>query len=199
MRPGLFSHLVWDSSSMSRAKPFNSLPFSKANEQAPFLIQSFGGNMRHIIGSLALTALLLSVSANAFAQGGNGTLTGTINDASSALIPGVTVTALNTATGVLATTVSNESGAYNISSLLPGVYRLTATLPGFRTQTYSNVELGTNETKRFNFTLEVAGVATMVASSSSISRWVSASIFTVGLRTKAVRITPRRTSSCLCT
>jgi hypothetical protein len=111
---------------------------------------------------LTLVFVLFCAAGAAYGQGGNGTLTGTINDASKALIPGVTVTALNTATGVTSSTVSNESGAYNLPSLTPGVYRLTAALPGFRNQAYNNIELGTNETKRFNFTLEVAAVATNV-------------------------------------
>jgi hypothetical protein len=116
--------------------------------------------MRRILHSFGCAGLVLCFAAAAFGQGGNGTLTGTVEDASRALIPGVTVTATNTATGVVTSTVSNESGAYNLPSLLPGVYRLSATLPGFRTQTYNNVSLGANETKRFNFSMQVADVAT---------------------------------------
>src|SRR5262249_36114929 len=111
---------------------------------------------------LLVATISLSFCEGLFAQGGNGTLTGTISDPGTALIPGVSVTAVNTATGVTNTTVSNESGAYVIPGLLPGPYRLTADLPGFQTATFSNIELGANETKRFNFTLKVASVATTV-------------------------------------
>ena len=106
--------------------------------------------------------LVLVLSVNAFAQTGNGALTGTVEDPSKALIPGVTITATNTQTGVATTVLTNESGGYNIPSLLPGEYRLSAELSGFRTVTYNNVGLGTSETKRFNFTLQVGGVATAV-------------------------------------
>jgi hypothetical protein len=113
-----------------------------------------------------LTAFLCLVSmigaTNAFAQGGSGTLTGTVLDASKALIPGATIAALNTATGVTTTTLSNDSGAYNLPSLPPGVYRLTASLPGFQTSTFNNVQLGTNETQRFNFSLKISTVTTNV-------------------------------------
>src|SRR5262245_43888407 len=81
-----------------------------------------------------------------FGQGGNGTLTGTVEDGSKALIPGATITALNTNTGVTTTVVSNEAGSFSISGLLPGIYRLTCTLVGFQTQSFNNIELGTNET-----------------------------------------------------
>lgn len=45
----------------------------------------------------------------------------------------------------------------------------------------------------------VRGFGTRLASTASISPWVTASTRTVGLRTSAVRMMPRRTSSCLCT
>ena len=45
-------------------------------------------------------SLLFVLSVGAFAQGGNGSLTGTVEDSSKALIPGVKVTALNTETGI---------------------------------------------------------------------------------------------------
>jgi hypothetical protein len=118
--------------------------------------------MKNTLAALLMTMFAILIPDSAFAQGGTGTLTGTVEDSAAALIPGVSITATNNATGVQRTTVSNESGAYNISSLLPGVYRLTATLPGFQTQTFNSIELGTNETKRFNFRLRVATVTTNV-------------------------------------
>src|SRR5689334_21467094 len=102
------------------------------------------------------TALLLLVflPGNLFSQSDNANVSGTVSDASRALIPGVTVTAANTQTGVVGTTVSNESGAYNFASLQPGTYKVSAELPGFRTQSYTGVELGTSQQVRLNFRLE---------------------------------------------
>lgn len=104
-----------------------------------------------------LMALLLVTPA--FGQSTNATVTGTISDSSGALIPGVTVTAANTATGVVTTVITNETGAYNFGSLLPGAYKLTAELPGFRTQSFTNVRLGNADQIRLNFTLQVATAA----------------------------------------
>src|SRR5262245_38570348 len=89
-------------------------------------------------------------------------ISGTASDASGALIPGVSVTATNTQTGVVTTVLSNESGAYNFASLQPGLYKVAAELPGFQTQTYDNVTLGTSDQIRLNFTLTVATVAQSV-------------------------------------
>src|SRR5438876_4723645 len=107
----------------------------------------------------AALLLVVVLSPIAMAQTGNGTLTGIVEDPQNALIPGVAITATNTETGVTTSIVSNESGAYNIPSLIPGSYKLSAELPGFQSVTYNNIQLGTNETKRFNFTLQVGGVA----------------------------------------
>jgi hypothetical protein len=103
---------------------------------------------------LAVLCLLLT---HAFAQTTNATLGGTVADASRALIPGVTVTATNTQTGIVSSAVTNETGAYNFPSLQPGTYKVSAELPGFQTQIYNDVALGVSQQVRLNFTLQVSG------------------------------------------
>jgi len=112
---------------------------------------------------LAAALLLVFVFfTSVLAQTTNATLGGTVSDPSRALIPGVTVTATNTATGVVTTVLSNESGSYNFASLQPGMYKVAAELSGFQTQTYDNVTLGTSDQIRLNFTLTVSTVAQSV-------------------------------------
>src|SRR5262249_39345946 len=105
---------------------------------------------------VSLIFLILIATTPGFGQSSNASLSGTVSDAANALIPGVTVTATNTETGVVTTGVSNESGTYNIPSLLPGVYKVTAELPGFQTTTFTDVRLGNAAQVRLNFTLQVA-------------------------------------------
>src|SRR5437867_7152405 len=123
--------------------------------------------------------LSLAVSTMAFAQISNATVSGTIEDATHAVLPGVTITAANTATGVAATAVSNEAGAYNLPSLLPGPYKVSAELPGFQTKTY-DVTLGNAQTVRLNFTLNVAGVGTAVEVSVAVDTLLATSSASVG-------------------
>ena len=104
-----------------------------------------------------LFLFVLVLSGNVLAQS-NSTISGTVTDATSALIPGVSIKATNTETGVVSAQISNEAGAYNFPSLQPGVYRVTAELPGFQTQSYTDVQLGASLQIRLNFTLQVAGV-----------------------------------------
>src|SRR5205823_14418006 len=99
----------------------------------------------------ALLCLFLSV--NGFAQTSNATVGGTVSDSSGALIPGVTVTATNTGTGIANSAVSNESGAYNFPALQPGTYKVSAELPGFQTQSFTAVQLGGAQQVRLNFVL----------------------------------------------
>ena len=58
--------------------------------------------------------------------------------------------------------VTNETGNYQFASLQPGIYRLSASLPGFGTKTYEKVELSQSQQARLNFVLEVANVAQAV-------------------------------------
>jgi hypothetical protein len=94
-------------------------------------------------------------STNTFAQTTNATLGGTVSDASGALIPGVTITAMNTQTGIVTTVLTNEAGAYQFASLQTGTYKVSAELPGFQTQNRSEVALGVSQQVRLNFTLQV--------------------------------------------
>jgi hypothetical protein len=127
-------------------------------------------------------ALLLVVSSvtPGFAQSTSAAVSGTIDDGTGALIPGVTVTATNNATGVVTTVLSNEAGAYNFASLLPGTYSVSARLPGFQTATFTNVQLGNRDQVRLNFTLKVASVATSVEVSVAADTTLSTSSSSVG-------------------
>lgn len=128
--------------------------------------------------ALFLSALLLV--APAFGQSTNATLTGTISDSSGAVLPGVTVTATNAATGVVSNVITNESGSYNIPSLLPGAYKVSAELPGFQTQARTDVRLGNGDQIRLNFTLQVGGANTTVEVSEPVDTLLAVSSSSVG-------------------
>jgi hypothetical protein len=124
------------------------------------------------------TLVCLLACASAFGQTANATLGGSVSDASGALIPGVSVTATNTETGIVNMAVTNEAGVYQFASLQPGTYKLTAELPGFQTQVVNTLRLAFSQQGRFNFTMQVGGLATaidvnvaadtLLASSSSV-------------------------------
>jgi len=115
------------------------------------------------VSCIAFAGLLffISLSLESFAQV-SASIGGTVSDPTGALIPGVEVMATNVNTGISATAVTNEAGAYSIPSLQPGMYRLKAALPGFQTATRENIQLSQGQEVRFNFTMQVGTVATAV-------------------------------------
>ncbi|MBI2149473.1 MAG: carboxypeptidase regulatory-like domain-containing protein, partial [Acidobacteria bacterium] len=131
---------------------------------------------------LSITAtVLFSVFflSNGFAQVINATLSGTVSDASGALIPGVEITATQTGTGVISTVVTNESGTYRFASLQPGPYQVRASLPGFQPQTFQ-LTLGTSQQIRQNFTLQVGAVTQAVEVSVAADQLLTAQSSSVG-------------------
>ena len=102
---------------------------------------------------LALLACLLPPSA--LAQVASASILGTVVDESSAVAPGVTVTARQESTGFARSTVTNSEGAYAIEALPPGVYTVTAMKPGFRATTADHVELTVSQKARLDLKLYV--------------------------------------------
>lgn len=88
---------------------------------------------------LVLSFLLISLPFVAMAQSTNGSISGVIADDTGAVLPGVTVTATNVATGVSRTTVTNATGSYQLALLPPGTYRMTGELAGFQPLKIENV------------------------------------------------------------
>src|SRR5882672_4529655 len=143
---------------------------------------------------LAATLVFLSFVPiqTTLAQSGNASVGGFVQDPTQAFIPGVTVMATNTQTGVVTTAITNESGTYNIPGLLPGTYKLSAELPGFKTQVFTNVQLGQSASARYNFTLQVGAVADSVEVTAEATRLIAESSPTIGqiLSEKNVRDLP---------
>src|SRR5262245_26993394 len=121
-----------------------------------------GGNMKTIKGLFIALVLTLALAPIDNLAQVNAVVGGTVADASGALIPGVEVTAKNTATGIVTTRITNESGNYDFASLQPGAYTVSASLSGFQTATYNNVQLSQAQQVRLNFNLQVGTVAQAV-------------------------------------
>ena len=105
-----------------------------------------------------LVAVIVAFTAtSAFAQA-TSTFNGRVLDNSDAVLPGVTVTVTNTATGVVRTAVTNPEGQYFMPGLDPGTYKVETELAGFAPSVRDNVRLGINATLTIDFKLALAGV-----------------------------------------
>jgi carboxypeptidase family protein/TonB-dependent receptor-like protein len=99
----------------------------------------------------------MMIASLAYAQA-TSTFNGRVVDQGDAILPGVTVTVTNTATGVVRTTVSNAEGQYFLPGLEPGTYQVKTELAGFAPSVRDNVRLGINATLTIDFKLALAGV-----------------------------------------
>ena len=103
---------------------------------------------------LAILATILISAAVAQAGPGKAELAGTVLDPSGRSIPDVTLTLINSITGVSRTSVSGKSGVYRIPDLPTGTYHLKVIHPGFAPYS-QDVTLGDNELGKVDVTLHL--------------------------------------------
>src|SRR5712691_11701967 len=87
---------------------------------------------------------------------------GVVKDQSGALVPQVTITITNDATGIVVAAHSDEHGLYILSGLRPAVYTIKAQGAGFRAAEEKNVVLQVDQQTTIDFTLHPLGVITTV-------------------------------------
>jgi hypothetical protein len=109
-----------------------------------------------------LFLILVVGCAAAWSQGATAQISGTVSDASGAVLPGVEITATQTETGVSRNTISNETGFYVLPNLAIGPYRLEASLGGFRSFLQSGIVLQVNSNPAINIVLQVGQVSETV-------------------------------------
>ena len=107
-------------------------------------------------GAAVLVAALLFLATPALAQYGQ--IEGQVIDATGAVLPGATVTAVNEGTGVPRSSVSDAGGDYRLPGLQPGTYTVTAALTGFQTVQTTGVILTIQQTIVMDQSLSLAQV-----------------------------------------
>ena len=114
-------------------------------------------------GWAAAVVVLLSGSAVLAQVGSTAQITGTVRDDSGGVLPGADVTAIQTATGVRRSVVTNESGSYVLSNLPIGPYRLEVALPGFRSFAQTGIVLQIGGSPTINVTLPLGALTETVS------------------------------------
>lgn len=112
----------------------------------------------------ALTAIVvLTSSPRVNAQSGTvGTLSGIVQDANGANLPGVTVTAKNLGTGATRTATANEEGRWTMPALAIGVYEVRYEMAGFKKAIRERVEVEASVPRTLEDRLEVGEVGATV-------------------------------------
>lgn len=108
-----------------------------------------------------LVTLTLALPVAALGQT-TASLSGRVEDASGAALPGATITARRADTGFERATVSDTAGRYALPALQAGIYEIRAELAGFRTLVRQGIRLTVAEHLAVDLTLDVGGVTDAV-------------------------------------
>ena len=126
-----------------------------------------GGRTRIILRVVACLAMLLAFGTVARSQTSTGQFNGHVFDQNGAVVPGATVTLLDTQTNLSRSTQTNGEGLYQFPLLPPGVYKLSVTQSGFDTATSPDFKLEVNQIATQDFKLQVGATSQTVTVSSS--------------------------------
>jgi len=83
--------------------------------------------------------LMLALAPGALAQGITGSITGTVTDATGAIVAGATVTVRNVDTNAIRTVTTSDAGSYTVPQLHPGNYSVRVDKAGFKLYEQSSV------------------------------------------------------------
>src|SRR5215204_3343920 len=117
------------------------------------------------LGLVVLFAAVFCLPGIARAQGQ--AISGTVVDASGAVIPGADISAKHSGTAIVSTAVSNSEGIFSIPGLPIGTYTVTVTLQGFKTVVINSVVVTSAAGANVKATMEVGGLTEQVTVSSS--------------------------------
>jgi len=126
--------------------------------------------MKRVWGFVCGVLFLLLASANAFAQAGaTAQISGVVKDSSGGVLPGVSVTATQTDTGLKREATTEADGSYSLLNLPPGAYRLEAMLQGFRSFQQTGITLQVGASPVINVSLAVGAVAETITVQANAS------------------------------
>lgn len=116
-----------------------------------------------------LSVLLISLAplSSTHAQVLYGSLTGNVTDSTGAVVSGARVEALNTGTNVSKVTTTNDSGVYQFSDLLPGVYKVIISAQGFKTLLQEVGAIEANTVRRLDANLQPGEVSETITVSDA--------------------------------
>ena len=117
--------------------------------------------MKTLLRLLAASAVILA-AVPTYAQQTTGAIAGRVLDPQGMAVPGATIAATNTATGLIRSGVSDTEGLYHLNAMPVGSYEVIAELSGFTRLERKNIGVDVSETTNLNLTLRLAPVAETV-------------------------------------
>src|SRR4029453_12461688 len=115
-----------------------------------------------------LLLLLFLAAALVFGQVESARISGTVSDASGAVVPGATIKLIHIATESVSNVTADQPGPYLSLPLRIGEYRAEATAPGFKQEVRSGIVLRIQDTAVVDFKLEVGQTSERVVVTAAV-------------------------------
>jgi hypothetical protein len=122
-------------------------------------------DLRKCFGLCCMFFALVAIPG--WSQQTGGSILGTVKDASQAVLPGVTVAAIETDTGVTTRVVTDATGQFRFLALPVGPYRIEVTASGFQKSVTTNVVLTVNEQRRVDVAMQVGNISEQIEVTSN--------------------------------
>jgi hypothetical protein len=109
------------------------------------------------LAAFLIMATVVAIPTVLFSQGYFGTVSGTVTDASAAVVQGAKVTLLDEQKGYQFSTTSDSGGRYLFVSIPPGMYSVSADMQGFQKTVRTHIKVNVSENETTDLTLKVSG------------------------------------------
>src|SRR5215471_9859321 len=121
---------------------------------------------RLTLGLATIWSLVVTVFPQA--QVSSADLKGKLTDAQGGVLPGATVTVINTDKNVSRSVITDERGEYSFPLLQPGPYELKAEFPGFITQVKKGIHLTVGQSAILDIVMQVSGASSEIVVTSEV-------------------------------
>lgn len=126
-------------------------------------------NFLRYISVIVVCVALFGINNRVFAQG-YGSISGTVTDATGAVIPDAEVTATQASTGLNLRTVTSSEGGYVFPSLAPSVYNISVSHAGFQTYTEEGLQVRADAALTANLTLRTGSTSQTITVSAQAAQ-----------------------------
>src|SRR5437868_1531355 len=141
--------------------------FGHGEERAGSFVQQCGVCGRNsmktkqmlILAAAVLAAISVIVTPVAQAQAVYGSIQGTVTDPQGAAVTNAKVTMTNQRKATSDTTITNDSGNYSITHLIPDVYTIRVEAPGFKASEQKNIPVSADASARVDLQFQVGGTS----------------------------------------
>lgn len=115
--------------------------------------------MKNMIRSIAISFVVIgALSLSVTAQNFKGTFVGKVSDPGGAVVPGAKVTVTQNGTNIARTVTTNDGGEYVVAQVQPGSYTIRIDAAGFKSAIDTDLVVETDETRRFDVSLDIGSV-----------------------------------------